>query len=100
MPYIKPEDRRRLDPLIGPLAAEIRTEGEANYTITRILDTLYNRPPSYRALNTAMGVLACVQAELYRRVAAPYEDKKMAESGDVYGERATSTAQAREGYRE
>jgi hypothetical protein len=100
MPYIKPEDRRRLDPLIEPLASEIRTEGEANYAITRILDRLYNRPPSYRALNTAMGVLACVQAELYRRVAAPYEDKKMSESGDVYGDRATSAARPREGYQE
>jgi hypothetical protein len=37
----------------------------------------------YERLNRAMGVLACVQAEFYRRVAAPYEDQKIAENGDV-----------------
>jgi hypothetical protein len=26
----------------------------------------------------------CAKLELYRRVAAPYEDEKMAEAGDVY----------------
>ena len=32
-----------------------------------------------------LGVLECVKLELYRRVAAPYEDKKCQENGDVYG---------------
>lgn len=30
------------------------------------------------------GVISCVQAELYRRVAAPYEDYKCSQNGDVY----------------
>jgi len=32
----------------------------------------------------AIGALECAKLELYRRVAAPYEDTKIAENGDVY----------------
>ena len=39
----------------------------------------------YAHLNEAIGVLECAKLELYRRVAAPYEDGKRAETGDVYG---------------
>jgi hypothetical protein len=38
----------------------------------------------YAHLNEAIGVLECAKLELYRRVAAPYEDEKITESGDVY----------------
>ena len=31
-----------------------------------------------------MGALECAKLELYRRVAAPYEDVKIMENGDVY----------------
>ena len=31
-----------------------------------------------------IGVLECAKLELYRRVAAPYEDDKIDENGDVY----------------
>lgn len=61
--------------------------GELNYVITDLIDNyLYFQYPvtSYVALNEVIGVLECVKLELYRRIAAPYEDKKMAENGDVY----------------
>jgi hypothetical protein len=38
----------------------------------------------YAHINEAIGALECAKLELYRRVAAPYEDEKMKESGDVY----------------
>jgi hypothetical protein len=38
----------------------------------------------YAHINEAVGALECAKLELYRRVAAPYEDEKMKESGDVY----------------
>ena len=56
-------------------------DGAFNYATTRALKRLY--PLSYFNLNRAIGMLACVQAELYRRVVAPYEDQKIAENGDV-----------------
>jgi hypothetical protein len=56
-----------------------------NYTISRLCDDFitYNSL-NYETLNKVIGVLACVQQELYRRVVAPYEDFKMQENGDVF----------------
>ena len=80
MPYIPAVDRERIDRGESPLTA-----GELNYAITRlVLDYLKARPVSYHALNEVMGVLGCVQQELYRRRTAPYEDGKARVNGDVF----------------
>jgi hypothetical protein len=87
MPYIKMEDRPKyegpLGELIGILKSQPveRIDGELNYIITRILKEVY--PLRYFNLNRAMGVLECAKLEFYRRVAAPYEDIKIKENGDV-----------------
>ena len=39
--------------------------------------------PKYSKINAIIGILECIKLELYRRVAAPYEDVKAAENGDV-----------------
>jgi len=87
LPYIKPEKRakydRTLEELIGilkSLPAE-EVDGELNYVVTKILKEVY--PLRYFHINKAIGVLECIKQEFYRRVAAPYEDIKMKESGDV-----------------
>jgi hypothetical protein len=81
MPYVKAEQRQRLDAGQGPADA-----GELNYAITRIIDDYLGRKGGvrYAHLNEVVGALECVKLELYRRVAAPYEDAKIAENGDVY----------------
>ena len=56
-------------------------DGELNYVLTKILKQIY--PLQYFHINKAIGVLECVKLEFYRRVAAPYEEEKMKESGDV-----------------
>jgi hypothetical protein len=38
---------------------------------------------SYTNINAVIGVLECVKLELYRRLAASYEDKKVVENGDI-----------------
>lgn len=38
----------------------------------------------YARLAHAVGALECAKLELYRRVAAPYEDTKVRLNGDVY----------------
>ncbi len=81
MPYIRQEDRKALN------HREAATTGELNYMISRLCDdfVLLNRGGlSYAALNEVIGVLACVQQELYRRVVVPYEDMKMQNNGDVF----------------
>ena len=47
----------------------------------------------YAHLNEVIGAIDCAKLELYRRVATPYEDKKIEESGDVYkcNERSSHT---------
>lgn len=41
-------------------------------------------PLSYADINEAIGALECAKLELYRRIAVPYENRKLAENGDVY----------------
>lgn len=85
MPYVSPEARQRLDGGDAPDGA-----GELNYAITRLVDAYLSRMAGrdgrlrYAYLNEAVGVLECAKLELYRRVAAPYEDGKITENGDVY----------------
>lgn len=87
IPYIKKEERPRLDKLIDPLIDHLKNvptesqDGEMNYLITRLLKVVYTR--KYFNLNRAMGVLTCVASEFYRRVVGPYEDEKIKENGDV-----------------
>ena len=84
MPYVTAEARSRLDQGGNP-----ETAGELNYAITRIVDTYLIRKGGvrYSHLNEVIGALECAKLELYRRVAAPYEDQKITETGDVYRSR-------------
>ena len=80
MPYVKSEDRSRLDAGEAPVTA-----GELNYVVTRTVDAYLRRKGmNYANLNEAIGVLECAKLELYRRVVADYEDGKRLEHGDVY----------------
>ena len=81
MPYVKKEDRKnvRID-IEGDL-----TEGMLNFAITQlILKYLKQHGESYKTFNSIVGVLECAKQEFYRRMIAPYEDKKIKENGDVY----------------
>ena len=87
MPYIKPENRKKYDTILKELVSILKTlppeevDGEINYVVTKILKGVY--PLRYYHINKAIGVLECAKLEFYRRVAAPYEDIKIKESGDV-----------------
>lgn len=87
MPYIKPEKRKKYEKVLDELIGILKSlpvegvDGELNYVVTKILKGVY--PLRYFHLNRAVGVLECIKQEFYRRVAAPYEDVKIRESGDV-----------------
>lgn len=87
MPYIKDVDRQRVKQTLAPQNA-----GELNFLITEIiLEYLFRENgPRYQDYNDAIGVLSAASMELYRRGAAPYEDDKIKENGDVYPERSQS----------
>jgi len=78
MPYIKKEDRygSTLQP---------STVGELTFALTiRALEYIETLGTSFQVLSEAVSALECAKLELYRRMVAPYEDKKCAENGDVY----------------
>lgn len=91
MPYIKEEKREELDPCIDNLIRCLDPEkdliidnilGNINYTFSRILGGLMGTP-SYGKIAMITGVLENIKQEFYRRVAEPYEDKKILENGDI-----------------
>jgi len=81
VPYIKQARREAI--LSG---AKPREAGELNFAITVLVDNYLADKGEirYAHINEVIGALECAKLELYRRVAVPYEDKKIAESGDVY----------------
>lgn len=87
MPYIKQTRRQELDKLIDSLATELNYsdswQGDLNYVITKLTLSRIDSV-NYTNINNAIGVLECAKQELYRKLAAPYEDKKIKENGDVY----------------
>lgn len=58
--------------------------GELNYILTLIVREYNNSLGGYQAVNDILGALEGAKLEFYRRVAAPYEDEKIKENGDVY----------------
>ena len=59
--------------------------GELNYQLTvNILQYWERKTPCYDTINEIIGALEGCKAEFQRRIAAPYEDKKIKENGDVY----------------
>jgi hypothetical protein len=81
MPCIKPQRREAI--LAG---AKPQDPGELNFAITALVDRYLEDKGEvrYAPVNEVIGALDCAKLELYRRVAAPYEDQKIAENGDVY----------------
>jgi len=81
MPYIKEQDRKDLTDLVRRPSSP----GELNFIITKAInDYLQFKDLNYSILNEVIGSLECAKQEFYRRVLIPYENKKIAENGDVY----------------
>lgn len=81
MPYITQDARNAIDS--GDHAPE--TAGELNYAITTLIsDYFHVQGGRYQQVNDIVGALEGAKIEFYRRVAAPYEDTKIIENGDVY----------------
>jgi len=83
MPYIKKENRERLDWIIDNLACELKTmgiSGNLNYVIFRLAKKICKRYGDYASFE---GDLQQSLKEIYRRLEIPYEDKKIKENGDV-----------------
>ncbi len=79
MPYISNDTRNKLK-----LGASPATAGDLNFTITKILHNYLEECDwGYSSINLVIGVLECAKLELYRTVAAPYEDTKKEQNGPI-----------------
>ncbi len=87
MPYITKEQRQALVNDLSPLFNRNLSRGELNYVITvlihKFIKTNTARGKCYDNINDAVGILECAKQELYRVVAAPYEDVKRSQNGKV-----------------
>jgi len=79
MPYISPARRERIAAGDKP-----RNSGELNYVISMAVKDFLATGYGYSDINDAIGALEGAKLELYRRIAAPYEDNKVVENGDIY----------------
>jgi len=97
MPYIPPQHRQHLDPLIDQLADRIVQQADTmdqeaafagllNYACTRlalkIIRLRFGRL-RYWLIALITGTFKNISDEFYRRIAAPYEDRQIAVNGDV-----------------
>lgn len=83
MPYINSDRKKILTPYISLLSNEIKSDGEMNFVITKLIDLMYNAG-TYSKYKDAIGTLECVKQEYYLRRVRPYEDTKIQENGDVF----------------
>jgi hypothetical protein len=91
MPYIKKEDRKKIDKEIKNLVEKLTNHGcdldpkvgNVNYVLSSIIWMLFDNKPSYTNGNNLIGVLECVKQEFYRRKLAKLEDQKITENGDL-----------------
>ena len=97
MPYIKSHHRQEIDGLIDQLALGIIRQAEQSgdltafagllhYTCTRLALQIVRRQfgqMRYWLVAIITGIFKNIADEFYRRVAAAYEDKQLAQNGDV-----------------
>jgi len=95
MPYIKQNRRTEISesPELGNFSecgSLVENVGELNWVITLIChnyilakETYLSKGKTYSVLNEVVGALECAKLELYRTIAAPYEDKKRQENGNI-----------------
>ena len=82
MPYIEPEKRPRLDPLVKMMEElKFQPNGDLNYVLFKYFK--YNIKAGYLNYKAYAGELEECAAEIRRRFTGPHEDKKITENGDV-----------------
>ncbi len=80
MPYLQSAIRASLDDGRKALKG-----GELNYQVSKLVnDFVAMKGLSYATINELIGALECAKLEAYRRVAAPYEELKAKQNGEVY----------------
>lgn len=84
MPYIKQQDREKFNSSAKDIADKASCAGDLNYALTVIIQSYIEKKGlNYANCNEIVGMLDCCKMEFYRKIVAPYEEKKINENGDV-----------------
>ena len=90
MPYLEQEDKKKFDPhFAGALTYLQKLDikdfvGHLNYMVFKTVKFWIKRNgKKYFIFAAVIGTMICCVLEIYRRLVAPYEDKKIKENGDV-----------------
>ena len=91
MPYIKQEARPQYETDIRDIISKLlclKDENDAyghlNYVISSIMKSyIENKGLKYHRLNGLIGSLECAKLEMYRMLAAPYEDIAQKKNGHI-----------------
>ncbi len=87
MPYITQDDRQSYDEKLDDLCLTLDEEGwqpgHVTYVLYMIVARLFKKLPSYHSICHIRGCLIGTLAEFDRCLAAPYEDLKIRENGNV-----------------
>jgi hypothetical protein len=87
MPYITQDDRQQYDADLDAIDEGLDEygyiSGHVTYVLYKIMARWFKKQPSYSTICKIRGCLIGTLAEFDRRIAAPYEDKKIKENGDV-----------------
>jgi len=88
MPYVKRELRALVNHGIEGLVRQVmRAENPAGlltYILYKLSKGIIDRfPASYASISSVIMCLDNTKSELYRKILAPYEDRKIEENGDI-----------------
>jgi hypothetical protein len=85
MPYIDGSANNRIN-LEPESERDAMTAGELTFQLTSLCDRylLNGEGLNFQSIAEAVAALECTKLELYRRLAAPYEDQKIQINGDVF----------------
>lgn len=77
MPYIPKSERNKV------YEGLYKNAGCLNYKIHQVINDYFEQNNrNYQTINDVIGVLSCVQMELYRRMVGDYEKIKILQNGD------------------
>lgn len=85
MPYITPEAQEEVR-IFQQSGYKASTVGELTYAFSDTIDDYLGGKEeiNFVAFAEVLGALEATKLEFYRRIVAPYEEKKLKENGDVF----------------
>jgi hypothetical protein len=94
MPYLKSIDRFEIEQDLDTIGFSdfVPNNGaHLNFIVCTLVNNYIEKNGlDYAGLQEMIGSLDCAKMEIYRRIAGPYEDKKIKENGDVFSLKSTT----------